>query len=368
MAVILTHKSACEYWLSPYASSNYEPVWMHETNLTLHKRSNYFESKTTLATRNKREFVQTGFVHYESASYMHSEPETIRRNSSKAYSQVDLEKAHLYAHSMSDIISRPLHLMLFYDNNRRFHEEVVFHVCNFRLPPRSFYCIEPGIYVVSPEVCFVQMANELDDLELLRLGYELTAQYVKHSGANSVFRVPVSSQKRLAGIQNSLRGFKGIRKARRVTPYICENAASIREVELAMLLSLPHSWGGFGLPKPKLNVAIEIPQKIKHLFTNDYYVCDLFWDDVSIAIEYDSTQWHTGADRIANDAAKRNALELIGIKVVTVTNRQIKSSTELEVVARLIAKAFGKRLRTSRGYDFRARHTELRNKVLFGRR
>lgn len=368
MALILSHTSACEYWLSPYASSDYMPLLNYDLNSVFFNQSDFSKGSRQGTKNSRREFLPINFLYYDSARSLHSEPETIRKNSNIALSLIDLEKVSSFAGSMEETFSTPLHAMVFRRDNRRKNDKVVFHVCSSKLPPRTFYCLEPDVYVVSPELCFIQMANELSEIELLKLGYDLTAQYSLMPQGGFVFRAPITNQKRLMETAKYLSGFKGIKKAHRVLPYICDNAASVREAELAMLLSLPCSRGGFGLPKPMLNVAIAIPKAKRNLFMKDYYVCDLFWGDALLAIEYDSDQYHMGIDRIGNDAAKRNALELMGIKVVTVTNKQIKNNTELEIVARIVSKALGRKFRISRGYDYPYRQTELRNKVLFSDR
>lgn len=83
---------------------------------------------------------------------------------------------------------------------------------------------------------------------------------------------------------------------------------------LSMLLCLPPSLGGFGLPRPELNCPIE---------TNEGGIairrCDLCWPDQQFALEYDSDTFHSDESKLHLDSSRRSALEKAGVHVVSVT-------------------------------------------------
>lgn len=87
---------------------------------------------------------------------------------------------------------------------------------------------------------------------------------------------------------------------------------------LSMLLCLPPSLGGFGLPRPELNFPIE---------TNEGGVamrrCDLCWPDQQFALEYDSDAFHSDASELHLDSSRRSALEKAGAHIVSVTKKQV---------------------------------------------
>jgi very-short-patch-repair endonuclease len=116
------------------------------------------------------------------------------------------------------------------------------------------------------------------------------------------------------------------------------------ETILTMILTLPHMQGGYGILAPKLNSRIRLAKTARRNASKSYYVCDLFWPDYDLAVEYDSDEYHTGPDRIANDSKRRNALASVGIMVITVTKKQIGHIGELEKAARLICDNMGRRL------------------------
>lgn len=89
---------------------------------------------------------------------------------------------------------------------------------------------------------------------------------------------------------------------------------------LSMLLCLPPSLGGFGLPRPELNCPIE---------TNEGSVamrrCDLCWPDQQFALEYDSDTFHSDASKLHLDSSRRSALEKAGVHVVSITKTRFST-------------------------------------------
>ena len=78
---------------------------------------------------------------------------------------------------------------------------------------------------------------------------------------------------------------------------------------------------------------------------NEFRICDLYWADAKLDIEYDSDFYHVGAEKIAQDANRRNDLESRGITVITDTNKQLLSWKRMDEVACHAAKRIGKRIR-----------------------
>jgi hypothetical protein len=60
-----------------------------------------------------------------------------------------------------------------------------------------------------------------------------------------------------------------------------------------------------------------------------------------IAIEYDSDDEHTASEKITNDSIRRNVLEEMGYRVVSVTNGIFSDPVQLERAASVVANALG---------------------------
>ena len=271
-------------------------------------------------------------------------------------------------------LDKPLHVLIGKNSGRHSTKGLVQHVCTARLPSRSFIQIAPGLAVSSPELCFAQMANGYGQVELIKLGYEFCGVYRldedqeyqidKEGKPARGFRddVALTSVAKLAAYAAKLNNVKGLAKAKRASRCIIDASASPMETILAMILTLPQLLGGFGLPKPTLNHRIELSAKAKQVLRRQYFVCDLCWLPIRLVLEYDSDAYHTETEKIALDAIRRNALEYVGLDVITVSREQVVNIVELRKIVELISKKLGRQLRLKP--DFMARHADLRSQLL----
>lgn len=243
-------------------------------------------------------------------------------------------------------LSEPLHFMVAGNAARRTGPRVQCHVYSDRLPAGSLVAIAPDRYCASPELCFYQLACELPLPLAAAVGYELCGTYGKDALSERGFscRAALTTPHHIERHLAALGARRGIRHARAALRLVLPNAASPREAILAMLLTFPRRLGGYGLPMPVLNGAVPSCASRSGLFR-----CDLLWPEQKVAIEYDSDAWHTGTRRISADATRRVALERAGIRVVTITNAQVKDRRLMNEAAALVAGMLGVRMRDSTG-------------------
>lgn len=235
-------------------------------------------------------------------------------------------------------LPRPVHLLVDRNQRRCHMTDQVRHSTVHVPSSRSFVRLERDVYYACPELCFVQLAEHLDLIELIELGYELCGCYTQtqdESVETEYNLEPVTSLRRLQWFTESNSHLKGSRKARRALRYIRANSYSPMESILVMLLCLPVMLGGYGIPWPQLNVCID--------FTDQYgrkakRYCDLYWSDMRLAIEYDSDEFHAPGTKWQHDSMRRVELGLQDIEVVSVGPMQIINETETEKLARLIAR------------------------------
>ena len=224
------------------------------------------------------------------------------------------------------------------------------HASSTPLPAGALVRVDGGLMVCSPEFAFLQVAKETPTKQLARIGSELCALYRRApDGSVTYGRVlPTTTKRALDAFLQRCKGREGVVAARKGLRYVVEAAASPMELGVAHALCLPPRMGGYGLPWPLLNYRVDVPKAKRSLVEKSYYLCDLFWPEAMLDLEYDSDQEHTGSTRIAADSDRRNDLHVLGIEVVTATREQVGSDAGLDRLARQIASQLGVRIRCER--------------------
>lgn len=224
--------------------------------------------------------------------------------------------------------------------------------------PWSFMRIEDGLYVSTPEMAFCEMASVLSLERLIALGFELCGTYRRAStfGLARYDATPLTSPGALASFIEKSPQFKGVKKARRALPCILAGSASPRESELAMLLCLPYSLGGYGLPHPTMNAEMPLPKNVGATGRSSLR-CDLYWPAARLDVEYDSAEFHSAERLLANDSMRRIALESMDVTSVNLTAEHLRRASLFDEAAQGIARILGKRVRLPG--DFRLKQERL---------
>ena len=212
-------------------------------------------------------------------------------------------------------------------------------------PIRSFYKINSDVYVISPELLFIESAARMDFVELVRLGCELTASFFMDPFCDDgvMERPPLIRSSELARYIDEMKGYRGAKKAARAADFVLERSASPMEVRLGMLLTVPRRLGGFGLPKPIMNQRQSIGYYANGAY-HDHVVFDLFWKKARLDVEYDSDQFHAGRAKLTSDSIRRNAIRSHGFKVISVTSSEFASVQRMTNSAKSIASIIDYRL------------------------
>lgn len=220
-------------------------------------------------------------------------------------------------------------------------------------------------FVTSPELTFVHLSSVLSFARTVHLGCELCGTFAPDKsqpyGVRS--RDPLTTPSRLAAFLDRAEGVRGVKPARRALPFLLSGSASPRESTLTALLTLPYTQGGSSVTQPGMNALVELGKRDGWRTDRGFFRCDLLWPEARVAVEYDSTLCHTGATRIAEDASRRNALESLGLTVVTATWRQVTDYREYNRFARILAGHLGERIRP-RCRDYPDRQFALRAELL----
>lgn len=259
-----------------------------------------------------------------------------QENNSPYYSQIDTGILWKFG-----IDEKPVSILVSCKANMRKSQNLSPRIWSGKHPSRSFYKIAQGLYVSTPEATFLQLGKESSLIQLITIGYELCGSYGLSAQSDSGFlrREPRSNPQLIERYLEKCDGIHGVKAAKRASSYIAKGSASPMESLLSMLLCLPPSLGGFGLPRPELNFPIE---------TNEGGIvmrrCDLYWPDQRFALEYDSNTFHSDASKLHLDSSRRSTLEKAGVHVVSVTKNQVFDRGQLFNLATIVSKRLEKRL------------------------
>lgn len=239
----------------------------------------------------------------------------------------------------------PLHVYVGPATSRAPAKEVVRHLLSRPMPPGAFRRIGEGVFVSSPELCFLEMADEMPFHQLVEWGFLLCGTYAAHAGPEGPRRRPaLTTVRKIEAFIDAAGSCRGCAMARRALDCVIEGAASPREAHLAMLMSLPTKRGGYGFPRPLMNHRIDFSNGEKSLFGRAFVVLDLYWPQYKVALEYDGEAFHSTDQRLSSDRRKEGELALRGIAVLRVDKMQMRNSNQVYVIARKLAKLMGRQL------------------------
>lgn len=246
--------------------------------------------------------------------------------------------------------------------------KTVTHVCANNAVATIVLAKPRGIFIPNLGFLFVQLAQCVPFLTLIEIGYELCGSYTILPDESTFAQCePATNHNHLAKEIRAFRGMRGREIATRALQFVADNSASPMETKLTMFLCLKRTMGGYGLAFPKLNFPIEPTSAARKAAHKQCYVLDLYWSKRKIDVEYDSDSYHASSEGIASDAQRRNALQLMGVTVITVTRGQLYNAASFDRTARIIAVSIGVRLpKTSRRWisqNQMLRYTLLKNET-----
>ena len=191
----------------------------------------------------------------------------------------------------------PLFLLAAKANDRRRVNNVRIRVLGSTLPAWSLMRVGKTVFVPTPELTFLLLAKHLSQRELIAVGMELCGHYrLQRASTLAPLRSrrtlynqrTLTSPNAIKRLLDRVKGIPGVRAARRALKYVEPNSASPMETALYMLLCLPRSLGGYGLPRPVLNARRPVTREAKSFTFWDNLVPDLYWPNAHLDLEYDS--------------------------------------------------------------------------------
>lgn len=180
--------------------------------------------------------------------------------------------------------------------------------------------------------------------------YRFVADEDKSSAADSSIvygTKPMVTSQTFDTYVQELGSSKGVMRAREVAKTAYARLASPMETMLALMLTLSVSMGGFGLPRPEVNVAVPGLGEAPLLVSQETIIADLCWSDQKLIVEYYGWDEHFGAGsrKVGDDMARANSLCALGWNVLQVTYEHVRTLAGVSLLARQVAHLLGVSLR-----------------------
>lgn len=210
------------------------------------------------------------------------------------------------------------------------------HSSFYRVVSPEVACFPFEVYVSSPELSFIQMAKRLTFVQTIGYGYELCGAYTPDECSKDEPEklLKLSSSERLSAYCNRLVGIHGVKRARKAARHVLDDSRSIKETELAMMLTLPRRLRGLGVEKPSLNYDVHAHQRRESFVSQDIFTIDLCWPEYLVGVEVDTNKFHGNRSRQIKDARRRNSLQYLGYRIIEATQGDLSSALGIAGLAK----------------------------------
>lgn len=311
----------------------------------------------------------------------------------------DINKAELLSNpTITDVIGLPVNLLVA-DRKLCTGASGIKHRCwSAEIPKSGITDSELGIEVSSPLFTLLQLSTTLSLESLILVIYELCGRFTVFNPTPKIEEAikPLEQQlprgidgwKRVCGtdgkssdlwIRDELvgldelatfiqetKGLYGNLKLQKAARFITGVTMSPFEAQLSLLLSLPRSMGGEGLPHISNNEEVALSANAKRLCSNKKAYIDLYVvsndGERGLAIECQGRISHGPSGVTENDAERATALQSMGYDVLLVTYSQISDRRQFDVLRRLIFKKLGMEY-TEKDERERLAELDLRRKI-----
>lgn len=235
------------------------------------------------------------------------------------------------AQELLDQLTAPIHMLRERSAHGKSRKQLIIHACSEPLEGANVREVVPGVRVVSPELCLLELARAQVPALIVALAMEFCGTYACRATGGAVVPgestryglPPLTSVSRIESFLQNNPGRSGANRVRRILPYVLDGSASPAETILYELISLPTRWGGAGLETGRANYRVDI-RGTSDLARQNQVVFDLYWPERNVVVEYDGKRYHEGDRHIERDAARRNAVVALGTTMFTITKAQLR--------------------------------------------
>lgn len=204
------------------------------------------------------------------------------------------------------------------------------------LGKRQLISIDECIAVCGAEAIFTQLGADLSLPQLALIASEFCGSYgitPMDDDTVSYNLQPLSTINDLMAYAEGAKalGIRGASRAVNALLVTSEFAASPREAQIAVFLSLSRRRGGADLPGFELNKTIKVPAYMVVIVGSKILKPDFLWEHEKLILEYDSNEFHLSAAQKRRDEARRRVYERLGYKVKCLTSDILVDNDKLNV-------------------------------------
>ena len=148
----------------------------------------------------------------------------------------------------------------------------------------------------------------------------------------------------------------GLARALRMARYVLGSSASPMETKVAIMLSLPVAFGGWGVRGLLLNRRVELTNEQREIAGKPYLVLDGYLASGLIGYEYDSREYHDRTDRVYRDRVRITAAQCLDIKLLSLTADIVMDEERCASFCDEFSRLAGKRQRVLGARTIQRRH------------
>lgn len=303
-----------------------------------------------------------------------------------------------------EIFGSPLHVLVTNRKDRRTAKNVRTHLVESRLPAGAIVDSVLGVQTCSPLFTLLTLARDLNTIELTMAMYEFCGNFsvfkpseaieellktpeaaelnrqpgawkrVRSSAATASgktsslwMRPPLVSLDELHSALDEYPHFHGKKKFSEAANLVTGVTSSPFEVQLSMLLALPESMGGKGMPLFTNNARIALTKEARKMYPHSFIRADLLFEGnesrPDIDVECQGSIIHENEKQAISDSDRSTALASMNIEVLWITYEKISNASTFRSIAGLIARRIDYPLPELTG-EARRRENELRRNLM----
>lgn len=230
-------------------------------------------------------------------------------------------------------------------------------LCTLQLPINSVMRLRDGLYIASPELTFLRLANGRSEASTAEIGMNLCARYYLNASSDNIEDRPdfLTTPDELQSFLEEADGARGCRKAKLALRWVLPNSGSPMETKMAVLFRLPLGKGGFALPFDAMNYDVRTGRHTR-VSDQSWYCIDMVSKKYQVGMEYDGLDYHL--DKML-DIRRRNALLSIGWEIFPLGKDVLFDADATEKLGYQVAKRMGIRIQKPKSWE--SKYAKLRN-------